>query len=104
LTITDPCQGPAASVFRFDVAWADALIAFGDPVVVDAGIATSHQSAVVELPVFVAVALPPLSGVVAPQHELLLSKRFLRAGLVKCETAPGALSRDVYENLCGWLP
>jgi hypothetical protein len=51
-------------VLRFGVPLADAPVAFGDAVVVDAGIAASHQSVFVELPMLVAVASPPLASTV----------------------------------------
>jgi hypothetical protein len=46
------------------IAGVDAPLAFGNCVVVDAGVAASHQSVFVELPVLVAVTTPPLSGAI----------------------------------------
>ena len=39
---------------------------FGDGLVVDARVAAGHVALVVELPVFVAVAAPPLPGLIVP--------------------------------------
>src|SRR6187551_2983175 len=55
-------------------------LAFGDDEVVDAGEAHRHQTVLVELPVFVAVAAKPVTAVVVPlvgeaHGDAILTKR-----------------------------